>query len=100
MGIVIRRNGRGPQTDTDRLGRIREEIHTMQSRTHEDMEIYVAQLRERVRKYERRYEHSSESMINLLSSGTMRETRDIALWAWTWQTLNQLTEGTLTTGTP
>ncbi len=81
-------------------GEIRERILTESGRTAEDREIYLAQLRQRIKKYERRYEMTSAEMIEALHSGKLRETRDIGLWAWTWETLRSLEEGTRTTGTP
>ena len=49
--------------------------------------------------YERRYERSSESMMEDLREGSIKETGDICTWALVWQTLKRLEEKTPTTGT-
>ena len=98
MAVVIRRNGRITKSDTQRLASIREQIRVDQSRSAEDLEVYLIQLRERVRKYERRYEITSKFMLESLRSGELNETRDISLWALTWQTLKRAEGETPTTG--
>lgn len=98
MAIIVKRNGNDVVPDDERLADIKEKIRTGLGRTKEDAEIYVVQLQQRVRKYERRYEMTSPSMIKMLKVGGLQETRDISLWAWTWLTLQRLNKETPTTG--
>lgn len=99
MALIIRRNGKIGMADSERLAAIREQIRAEFGRGRESLDIYLAQLRGRIREYERRYETSSASMLKDLQEGRIRETGDISLWAWTWQTLNRLEKETPMAGT-
>ena len=99
MTIIIRRNGHSPKPDEERLEDIREQIRLAEGNLYRDKEEYLVRLRERVREYERRYEKTSSRMMVALMAGEFPETADIALWAWTWQTLMRLTGETPTAGT-
>ena len=83
MGVVIRRNGNSQVTEFERLGSIKEKIRTARSRSSEDQSTMLTQLKDRVVKYERLYERSSESMIVALEDGGFEDNRDVCLWAWT-----------------
>lgn len=98
MAIIVKSNGNEAVPDDERLADVKEKIRTDRGRTKEDAEIYVVQLQQRVRKYERRYEMTSHSMLEILKVGGLQETRDISLWAWTWLTLQRLNKETPTTG--
>ncbi len=97
--LVAKKNGEAPKSDVERMGRIREAIGTELGRSSENLEITVSMLQERLKKYERRYEISSISMVEKVRSGAMPETRDITLWVWSWQILERLNRVTPTTGT-
>ena len=90
MSVVIRRNGNSQVTEFERLGSIKEKIRTARSRSSEDQSTLLTQLKDRVVKYERRYERSSDAMIVALEDGEFEENRDISLWAWTWRTLARM----------
>ena len=99
MALIMRRNGATLKPETERLGEIRERLRAEAQSNREDIAIYISQLRQRVHKYERRYEMTSQAMIDALGSKELKETRDISLWAWTWLTLNRFSEETPITGT-
>jgi len=90
MSVVIRRNGNSQVAEFERLGSIKEKIRTARSQSGEDQSILLTQLKDRVIKYERRYERSSDAMIVALEDGELEETRDMSLWAWTWRTLERM----------
>lgn len=99
MALYIKRNGSDIKSDRERRAAIREQIRLELSRGGEDRDDYLANLRERILVYERRYERSSESMMKDLCEGKIKETGDISMWASVWQTLKRLEEKTPTTGT-
>jgi hypothetical protein len=86
-------------SDSERLESIQHHIDNGGNIPAKEKSSYISDLRARIRKYEQRYEVSSEDMLTALWSGTMRETSDVARWAWTWQTYKRLIEGTPITGT-
>ena len=93
-------NGQPAWSDVERWEGVRELIKGIDSRKHEAGEAYILDLRDRLTTFERRYEMASKRMMESLISGELTETGDIVLWAWTWQTLKQIEEGTPITGIP
>ena len=59
-----------------------------------------AELDERIRVFERRYEMSSDKMDLAFSLGLVRETAEIVEWMQAYYVRKYLNEKTLTTGTP
>ena len=59
-----------------------------------------AELDERIRVFERRYEMSSDKMDLAFSLGLVRETAEIVEWMQAYHVRKYLNEKTLTTGTP
>ena len=59
-----------------------------------------AELDERIRVFERRYEMSSEKMSLAFSLGLVRETAEIVEWMQVYHVRKYLNEKTLTTGIP
>ena len=59
-----------------------------------------AELNERIRVFERRYEMSSDKMALAYSLGLVRETAEIVEWMQAFHVRKYLNEKTLTTGTP
>ena len=59
-----------------------------------------AELDERIRVFERRYEMSSDKMDLAYSLGLVRETAEIVEWMQAYHVRKYLNEKTLTTGTP
>lgn len=93
-------NGQPARTDAERWEGVRELIKGIDSRKQEVGEAYIVDMRDRIATFERRHEMASEKMMESLLSGDLKETSDIALWAWTWQTLQQIEEGIRITGIP
>ena len=58
----------------------------------------AARLRATVAGYELAYAYSTQTMLDRLHSGTLRETREFVEWAWAWETLQGL-KPTHTSGT-
>ena len=79
---------------------MRELVKGIVNGKEEASEAYIVVLRERLATFERRHEMASEKMMESLNAGDLKETNDIALWAWTWQTLKHIEEGIPMTGTP
>ena len=97
--MVTAGNGQSDRTDADRREEVRELIKGIDNSKQETGEAYIVALRDRIATYQRRHEMASEKMMESLIGGDLKETSDIALWAWTWQTLKQIEEGTRMTGT-
>ena len=80
MTIADRPNAR-------QVAELREEFNKALGRGLEETDLYRLQLQQRVRKYERRYEMSSQDMLKLLATRQLKETRDISVWLWTYDLL-------------
>ena len=98
--VVTAGNGQPARTDAERWEGVRELIKGIDSRKQEAGEAYIVGLWDRIATFERRHEMASEKMMESLLGGDLKETSDIALWAWTWQTLKQIEEGIPMTGIP
>ncbi len=67
---------------------------------HVPIEKFKERELKKIRKYEQRYEMSSEKMSRGLSDGFVRETAEILEWMQAYHGLRYLEEQTPTTGTP
>ncbi len=63
-------------------------------------EQMLAERQAKLRKFERRYEMSSEKMAKLLELDAIRPTAEVLLWYSTYYGVKSLLEETPTTGTP
>ncbi len=62
------------------------------------MWVLKGRLVRQIRLFERRYEMSSEDMLQALRSGAARETAEISKWMWSYMVLKDI-DGTRTAGT-
>ena len=63
-------------------------------------EEIIKERQDRLRKYELRYEMSSEKMAALVDLGAMRQTAEVIRWYQTYYAVKSYFEETPTTGTP
>ena len=63
-------------------------------------EQIIKERQEQLRKYELRYEMSSEKMATLVELDAMRQTAEVIRWYQTYYAVKSLLETTPTTGTP
>ena len=71
--------------------------HAISSREADGRKVMAA-LRARITRFERRYEVSSEEMLNMIESGQMRDTAEVLKWAQDFHALRLYQQATHTGG--
>ena len=97
MALVIGRNAPHATSEKAQKREIREAIRAQLADASQTSTV-TDRLRATVAGYERAYKYSTQTMLDRLHAGSLKETREVVEWTWAWQTLQSLS-GTPTTGT-